>query len=751
VDQAKFTSKAASAVASSARSIVRTAAVSSLMLRKQLWVWPILAVVLLSVVGWMVSRSVESAMRERRIADLKTILNADVAAVRVWITEQATDAELIAADEGLAAMVAPLITIADDPNKLERRLMFAPEQDALRERLTARLKRYGYIGYFVVSPDGMVVAADQDAPIGNKLESYRKAFFEQVLAGKSQVSKPYPSTLLLRDESGILRSNLPTMLTAAPVRNDAGEIIAALGLRIPPDKDFTRILQIASSGQTGETYAFDENGLLLSQSRFDEDMKEYGLLVDRPDAQSILNVELRNPGANLHLGERSTARRSQQPLTEMAADAIAGNDGYNVNGYRDYRGMPTIGAWTWLKDLGFGIATEQDKDEAFQALYVLRKAFWGMFALLIVASIAIFIFSIFVARANRAARFAAIEAKRLGQYTLDEKLGEGGMGMVYRAHHAMLHRPTAVKLLSVEKTNSQSLARFEREVQLTARLNHPNTIAIYDYGRTPEDIFYYAMEYLQGINLEDLIKQYGPQSEGRVIYILDQVCGSLQEAHSIDLIHRDIKPANVMLIDRGGVRDFVKVLDFGLAKALDSKKQSAVTSAGSYTGTPLYMSPEAIQHPEHVDARGDLYAVGAMGYFLLTGTPVFDGESVISILQKHVVEAPETPSARLGSLISADLERVILRCLAKKVEDRPQSAVELADELLHCAASNTWNRKEAERWWAQINTRATVRNLAPGSNTDDHRFAATQMIDSAPGADMTQAIDIPSTDDDSQP
>ncbi|HEY2838048.1 MAG TPA: serine/threonine protein kinase [Pirellulales bacterium] len=741
MDQAKLTSKAASAVASSARSIVRSVALSSLAMRKQLWVWPILAVILLSIVGWWVSRSVETAMRERRIADMQTILQADVAAVKVWIAEQAVDAELIAGDEKLAEIVAPLLKIADGDGNLGRQLMLAPEQDALRQRLTARLKHYGYTGYFVVSPDCLVVAADIDNPLGTPLGGYRKEYFDRVNAGKTEVSKPYSSTILLPDEHGELRAGLPTMFTASPLRNEEGEIVGALGLRIRPDKDFTRILQIAKSGKTGETYAFDQSGRMLSQSRFDEQLKEIGLLVDQTDAHSILAIELRNPGANMMLGERPTERRAKQPLTKLAGEATAGRDGHDVNGYRDYRGVPSIGAWMWLDDLGFGVATEQDKDEAFQALYVLRKAFWGMFALLIASSVAIFVFSVFVARANRAARIAAIEAKRLGQYTLDEKLGEGGMGMVYRAHHAMLHRPTAVKLLSVEKTNTQSLARFEREVQLTSRLNHPNTIAIYDYGHTPEGIFYYAMEYLQGINLEDLIKQYGPQSEGRVIYILDQICGSLAEAHSIELIHRDIKPANIMLTDRGGLHDFVKVLDFGLAKALDAKKSSSVTSAGTFTGTPLYMSPESIQHPEHVDARGDLYAVGAVGYFLLTGTPVFDGESVISILQKHVSATPDSLSTRLGAPVSADLEQVILRCLSKNVAERPQTATELADDLTRCRAASSWNRKEADRWWRQVTTSGGVATTKP--ETSDHRFATTQAVGNDKEPSATQMFDAP--------
>jgi serine/threonine protein kinase len=406
----------------------------------------------------------------------------------------------------------------------------------------------------------------------------------------------------------------------------------------------------------------------------------------------------------------------------MAASAVAGESGVDVTGYRDYRGVAVIGAWTWLPEHGFGVATEIDVAEAFRTLYILRAVFFSMFALLFASSVAIFVFSVHVARLNREARRAALEAKQLGQYTLDEKLGEGGMGVVYRAHHALLHRPTAVKFLDVDKTTEQAVARFEREVQLTSRLNHPNTIAIYDYGRTAEGIFYYAMEYLDGLNLEDLVRRYGPQPDGRVVSILRQMCGSLHEAHGLGLIHRDIKPANVVLNSRGGTCDVVKVLDFGLVKALDSQTQASLTSAGGLTGTPLYLSPEAIQRPESVDARSDLYAVGAVGYYLLTGTAVFDGASVLEIVQHHAHTPPQPPSQRLGQPVSADVEEVLLRCLAKDPSGRPQSARELAAALAGCAVTTAWTDADAERWW-----RTYRPQVAPGAPpaTDDGRFAAT--------------------------
>jgi len=204
--------------------------------------------------------------------------------------------------------------------------------------------------------------------------------------------------------------------------------------------------------------------------------------------------------------------------------------------------------------------------------------------------------------------------RRLGQYTLERKIGAGGMGIVYRASHAMLRRPTAIKLLPPDRAGEASIARFEREVQMTAQLSHPNTVAIYDYGRTPEGVFYYAMEYLDGINLEDLVRTYGAQPAGRVLAILDQVCGALAEAHERGLVHRDIKPANIILTERGGEPDVAKVVDFGLVKPIvTDDPRLTMSMPGVMTGTPLYLSPESLTSPESGDPRSDLYALGAVG------------------------------------------------------------------------------------------------------------------------------------------
>ncbi len=291
------------------------------------------------------------------------------------------------------------------------------------------------------------------------------------------------------------------------------------------------------------------------------------------------------------------------------------------------------------------------------------------------------------------------QAQELGQYTLLEKLGEGGMGQVFRARHAMLRRPTAVKLLHT--SSPEELARFEREVQLTAQLTHPNTVTVFDYGRTPDGIFYYAMELLDGSDLQKLVDAHGPMPAGRVIHILCQVAAALSEAHEVGLIHRDIKPANIILCARGRSSDVAKVVDFGLVRRIEpGDADEGPVSRAQAAGTPLYMAPETLLDPAGADIRTDLYSLGAVGYFLLTGTPVFVGTSLSAILDAHLRSPPERPSLRLGSAVEADLEAALLGCLAKTPAERPRDALVLLERLRACKDATTWSEEDARRWWA---------------------------------------------------
>jgi serine/threonine protein kinase len=270
---------------------------------------------------------------------------------------------------------------------------------------------------------------------------------------------------------------------------------------------------------------------------------------------------------------------------------------------------------------------------------------------------------------------------RCGPYVLGEKIGEGGMGAVYRARHAMIGREVAIKILPAERTDEESLARFEREAKITSRLESSNTVAVHDYGRTSDGRAYYAMELVEGQDLERLVRTYGPQRPRRVVRILRQLCRALEEAHDSGLVHRDVKPANIALCERAGVKDVVKLFDFGLVAELD---QAHSVDDDVLVGTPAYLAPEAILSPRTIDARADLYAVGAVAYWLLTGTPVFEGSSIVEICSHHIHTAPDAPSSRLAHDLPAELEAIILRCLAKDPSDRWSSARELRLALEAC-------------------------------------------------------------------
>ncbi len=671
-------------------------------LRTQLWVWPLVAAVILAFLGVWLRVKMEGATKQQIADTLQTILSANTEALRAWSVTMKSEAEDIAEDDRVRELVTSLIQQTKSSSQVQAALLTAPELAALRAHLKPVLKRRGFDGFLVLDTNFLVVASMRDQLVGMQSPPGNKEQLALCLTGKVLVTQPFPSVAMLPDQQGNLRAGVPTMFAAAPIRSADGQVIAILGLRIVPDTDFTRILATARAGQTGETYAFGRDGKQLSESRFDNDLKRLGLIPDTDDARSTLTLDLRDPLVDLGQGRQSPKRRTELPFVHAVSEALAGRAGADANGYRDYRGVPVVGAWTWLDDFNMGLVTEMDRAEAFRPLHILRLGFWSIFGLLVAGAVLVYVLMRLANRLQAAARKAAMKAKQLGQYALDDKIGEGAFGAVYRAHHALMRRPVAVKLLQTEKMNPNNAARFEREVQMTGQLTHPNTIALYDYGRTPEGIFYYAMEYLDGLTLDRLVKQYGAQPEGRVISILRQISGSLAEAHAIGLVHRDIKPANVFLTRRGGVPDFVKVLDFGLAKARVDEGQVELTGANVTLGTPLYMAPEAVEHPEMVDARSDLYSLGALGYFIVTGEAMFDCLTLGEVLMHQVKDLPVRPSERLGKPVSPDLEELLMRCLAKNPASRPVNARELDDALARCRSAADWTREQADEWWRKF-------------------------------------------------
>jgi eukaryotic-like serine/threonine-protein kinase len=389
-----------------------------------------------------------------------------------------------------------------------------------------------------------------------------------------------------------------------------------------------------------------------------------------------------------------------------------------------------------------GLLAAEGRTEPFRIESMIESTIWTVLGTTLVTVTSRVIYGL---------RREVREAQKLGQYTLLEKLGEGGMGQVFRAQHAMLRRPTAVKLLHPDRTGgAEDLARFEREVQLTAQLSHPNVVTVFDYGRTPDGVFYYAMELLEGQNLQDIVEQSGPMTPARAVHVLTQVASALAEAHAVGLIHRDIKPANIILCARGRTLDVAKVVDFGLVKDLGAVgdevaalpagaslppdrpgssgsrsrngASASVSRTGTILGTPMYLAPEAMRDPTSVDGRADLYALGAVAYFLLTGTVVFGGKSVMDACRHHLHSTPQAPSARLnekhqGASIPADVEAIVLKCLAKKPTERPANAQALLEALLACSSAGAWTNDDARAWWQKRSDRPPATTGTPSETS----------------------------------
>lgn len=319
--------------------------------------------------------------------------------------------------------------------------------------------------------------------------------------------------------------------------------------------------------------------------------------------------------------------------------------------------------------------------------------------------------TLYVSLQSASLRRAVFEARQVGRYQLLRQLGHGAMGDVYLAQHHLLRRPCALKLIRSEQATSQDwLMRFEREVQAMAQLTHPNTVEVYDFGRTDDNSFFYAMEYLPGMTLDTLVRKYGPLPPGRVVYLMLQICGALAEAHRKGLIHRDVKPGNIFVSERGGEQDFIKLLDFGLVHGQtedliaspvgpSGHRNTRLTQTGQLMGTPMFMSPEQIRG-EKLDERSDIYSLGSVAYFLLTGRAPFDCETLAEIFEAHL-SAPIPRLRDFNPELPADVEAVITRCLGKTRETRFQTVVEVAEALGKTAAAGEWTSAQAEAWWQE--------------------------------------------------
>jgi serine/threonine protein kinase len=328
------------------------------------------------------------------------------------------------------------------------------------------------------------------------------------------------------------------------------------------------------------------------------------------------------------------------------------------------------------------------------------EAFWISFGFQIIEVILISWISVLISQQLFRSREILDDTKHLGSYVIEKELGAGGMGKIYAASHAFLCRPTALKVMQLKHEDLETtLSRFEQEVKLCSSLSHPNTVTIFDYGRCPDNTVYYAMELLEGMDLQRIVEKFGPQPVSRTLYILHQTCSALAEAHSLNIIHRDIKTSNLFLTERGGLYDFVKVLDFGLAKEISCNSSSGLTEKDVFLGTPRYIAPECVYHKERIDPRTDIYMLGSVAFWLLTGHAPFEAPTDIGLIVDHVNTKPKKPSSVIGLRIPEALDGIILKCLEKQQEDRYQNIAELSEALHQVPIEDAWTQEKARDWW----------------------------------------------------
>jgi eukaryotic-like serine/threonine-protein kinase len=658
----------------------------------------VLATSLIAIAGggaWAYTQ-VRESLKDIRSAGLTSLLEAESGAMLIWIDEKKRDAERWASAPDVQRAARSLVAMAHggiDPAAI---CASAPRR-ALMEGIAPYVVLEEAVTFNLTLPDGSIIASNHDAYCGRRIRS--QEFMERlapVFAGQTVFVRPF----LERERVPAVappRFEEPLIWVKTPVRDEGGKAVAALGFGRSAEVRFGRLLSISLTQTSRESYAFDRRGLMLTQSRYLAELRRAGIL--GPRDSGVVQLELRDPGGDVAAGYRPARGPAPWPFTRLAETAFAARtDGGEERGvllepYRNYRGATVIGAWRWLPEKEMGMAVEIEAEEAFAPLQYVQIAFGGLFLFLLVS------LSAAAASSVWAVRLRLREARRMGQYTIEREIGEGGMSRVYLARHTHLKRPTAVKVLKTALASDEVVTRFEREVQLCSQLSHPNTIEIYDYGRTRDGTFYYAMEYLRGISLEDLVRRDGPLPVGRAVHALRQVCGSLKEAHERGLVHRDVKPQNLMLCVLGAQHDVIKVLDFGLVKEMHNPHTRDITQFAKVLGTPLYMAPERLRNPADADARADIYALAAVAYFVITGKHAFQAETDHDLVYR-ILNDPAPTLAQGGALdVPAQLEALVARCLAKDREDRPRNIDEVAAVLADIARNHPWREVDALRWW----------------------------------------------------
>ncbi|BDC97779.1 serine/threonine protein kinase [Persicobacter psychrovividus] len=657
---------------------------------------------LISLCGNLFRSGVRREIINQQRKELESILIAQHKLLKTWVGNQLTEVSREVSDSTELHQTAVEILQAsaqkpfiDRTFKVDAHKRFDTLLDKIKEQGNASL-------IAIIDLSGAVVAFHNNAVdsateieadstlnhyiVGTYISKDLMGILSDLREGRSVFLPPFQE-----QKKHILIDNYNTYCYfCAPIYDEQRRIIGGVAVAANPQHQFSKLFNIALEGKGGESYAFDHEGRLISKTLTELD--QVGLITASSDTIHHNSIQaMRDPEESSNY-----VRIVQRALEAKGTTSDSLNYGTVMEPYRNYAGKEMVGAWYWLPEYNFGVATEVEADEVFAPIRYIRIVYFPMFFVIIILSILLFNSNVNISLLKK----KVSKANRMGHYMIKKKIGEGGFGEVYLAEHAFLRRPTAIKVLRKELIESEHLQRFEREVQMVARLSHPNTIRIYDYNYTKDGRFYYAMEFLDGISLQELVKLHGEQPIERVLHILMQVSKSLKEAHQMGLVHRDIKPQNIMLCKIGGEPDYIKVLDFGLVK--DMHDEEEITQMNQVAGTPSYLAPERMSNPKLADHRVDIYSLGAIGFFLLGKKLLIDMLSQSNLGGKPLTKDMINIDAYQMQDLPSELIDFLFSCMAYDINDRPADINEVLMTIERLQERYHWTEAKRKEWWKKF-------------------------------------------------
>ncbi len=653
------------------------------------WLW-LAAVLPTALIGWWTYAKVAASLQAAVTKELAGIANSVTISTKSFLNDRAQLVESWSRQPAIRHAIIELAELSRQADAVD--LLKTAEQTDLIKQQLQELSGIADVKFVVWNREGTVLSSwlEDRADVGSQVAPSGAANLVRVFRGERVLSGP--ERLFDTGNGFIPETTAPVMANMVPIRNDDGDVVAALLVRgINTFEQFDQLFREASQADGLDAYAVDRRGVMVTGSPKAISLATRVSLELKPeDVAAKLRVS--DPGMEARPENIGTIRRTALPLTLSAAGATTGQSGERIEPYNNYAGIPVTGAWRWNADWQLGIIVEREYEIAFAPARIVRVGFLLLAVLLTITALAA---ATQIAKQSARAH-AAIHP--LGRYEVLGELGSGGMGVVIRARHRQLGRDVALKVLREDRQHREDRLRFDREAKLAASLSSPHSVTIYDYGRSDGEAFC-VMEFLRGITLYDVVARDGPQPFGRVLFILRQICESLNEAHKLGLLHRDIKPQNVMLSLDPSVGDWTVVFDFGLAKSVQPEAGAYQTSETVWAGTPMYMAPERYREPAGMDPRSDIYSIGCIAYFLMSGRPPYiecDPESLFALV---LSEEPISMAVHRDAPVPEELVNLVRKCMAKSADDRFASVADLAAVVDELRNNFPWTADQAQQWW----------------------------------------------------